>query len=235
MSEKMAAPRNTTRRRLERYLTLKRRWYYETPDNGLRSRIVALLRENHPWWDWGHRVMTLVGRNWCGNWSEPKPPDIWYRQGPSKLRRGKARTTWVVVRSYDEYLRQVEQGHQDWKCIQVQDGGWTLAMGYYDSMNFYGLTRSEVPILLRFLVRWALTDWLGIRRWLYFRALRAAVNRKVPFRCQATPPKGTGGYSHWHCSEKKRHAGPHRFNNYTWTDGDHVEYAPVGNEPKVTP
>lgn len=211
--------RLTPARRLERYLTLKRRWYYETPDGGVRSRIVALLRERHPWWDWGHRMMILVGRSWCGNWTEPRPPDIWYRQGPTKRnRRGHYRTTWVVVRSYDEYRRQVEQGHQDWKCIQVQDDGGTLAMGYYDSMNFYGLSRSELPILFRFLVRWALTDWLGIRRWLYFRALHSAVYQRKPFSCQAIPPKGSGGYDHWLCQEKKRHSGPHRFRNTAWDD-----------------
>jgi hypothetical protein len=35
-----------------------------------------------------------------------------------------------------------------------------------------------------------------------------------------------GGYSHWRCSRKRRHLGPHRFENYVFA-GLRVEYKPI--------
>jgi hypothetical protein len=66
-----------------------------------------------------------------------------------------------------------------------------------------------------------------LRSWLYTQGLHAAVHTKKPFACQAAPPRGSGGYSHWHCGLKRRHAGPHRYNNYEWDPTKpSVEYAP---------
>lgn len=207
---KQAMDRPTLPRKIERYLTVKRRWYYDTPEGGVRSRVVSLLRERSPWWDWGHRVMILVGRAWCGSYDIPQPPTIWYRfVGPKKLE---------VVRSYDEYRRRIESAEDDWKFMSVRDDGFVFTTGYYQSEGFYGLSRVEVRLLLRYLFRWALTEWFGLRRWLYYKALHSAVHQRKPFSCQAIPSKDSGGYGHWHCQEKRRHAGPHRFNGVRWDE-----------------
>lgn len=36
-----------------------------------------------------------------------------------------------------------------------------------------------------------------------------------------------GGYSFWRCGHKRRHNGPHRYRNYTWTEPGPGDYAPV--------
>jgi hypothetical protein len=47
--------------------------------DGLRPRLWDLASDGRPWWDWGHRLMTVVGSDFGGNWDEPKPPTWWYR------------------------------------------------------------------------------------------------------------------------------------------------------------
>lgn len=62
------------------------------------------------------------------------------------------------------------------------------------------------------------------RSWLYSQALHASVHEKRPFACHATPAKGSGGYSHWHCQLKRRHTGPHRYRSMQWNDHERVEH-----------
>lgn len=206
---KVASDRSLAHR-VERYLTVRRGWGRDTPEGGVRSRVVSLVRERYPWWDWGHLVMTLVGRAWCGSYAAPQPPTIWYRfTGPKSIE---------VVRSYDEYRRRTKDAEDDWKFMAVREEGSEFRTGYYQSERFDGLSRVEVRLLVRYLFRWALSDWFGVRTWLYFRALHSAVYQRRPFSCQAVPPKGSGGYDHWLCQERRRHSGPHRFNMNRWND-----------------
>lgn len=234
---------NMKRARKQRLATLLRRigWAYDVPRNGLRRRIYCLAMERHPWWDWGHRLMILVGMDFGGNWSEPEPPTWYYRLGPPKRmwRTHYPRhplSTFQVVTDYDEFRRLTEGLNEDqmyeWKALNTnQDGELHLGHQYWGK-SFYGLSQAEVALLRRYLRMWHRLDWFGLRSWLYSQALHAAVHRKAPRTCQVTPARGTGGYSHWYCGLPRRHDGPHRYVNYTW-DGDpehRVEYDPEGPE-----
>lgn len=203
-----------------------RRWH-RSEHGSLRHRLWDIVNLRHRWWDWGHPVMVLTGRENCGNYDPPRGRDMWYRPVSGKF-----------VTTYDyRDLDKVKGGraNADWKIFDVQDDGHTVMMGYYptgpeERIAFYGLDRREQALFLRwFLVECKLRgEWLGIRRWVYYKALHAAVERKIPFTCQVTPDRHSGGYTHWHCQLKKRHEGKHRFNNYTWI-GEHfqVEYEPA--------
>lgn len=216
----------------------KRGWNHRTPGEGLRHRAYALASERHRWWDWGHRLMILVGSDDCGNWGEPEPPTWWYRLGePKKMLRTKhprhPLSTFEIVTDYDEFKRKTKGLNEDemyaWKAICVnQDGELILGHRYWGG-NFYGMPKWETALLRRYLRKWRRLDWYGLRSWLYSQALHAAVNQKIPFKCHAAPPSGSGGYSHWLCDQKRKHAGPHRFRNYEWTEGK-VEHTPTKQE-----
>jgi hypothetical protein len=212
------------------------KWNHSKPRNGLRHRLYDLASTRHPWYDWGHRLMILVGCDFGGNWSEPEPPTWWYRPGePKKMFRTKyprhTLSTFEIVKNYDEFRRRTEGLNEDglyaWQAIGVsQDGALYLGHRFWGG-TFYGMRKDETAILRRYLRMWRRLDWFGLRSWLYSQALHAAVERKVPFSCQVVPPKDSGGYSHWHCDQKRKHEGPHRFGNYEWDPTKkHVEYAP---------
>lgn len=232
----MTPSKRRVRDRLGR-LMRKRGWHYRTPSNGLRARAHALVMEHHPWCDWGHRLMILVGDDFCGNWSEPQPPTWWYRLGPAKSmwRTGYPRhplSTYQIVKSHTEFRQLTEGLNEDqmyeWQAIGTnQDGDLHLGHQYWGGA-FYGLTHWDAALLRRYLRKAHRHNWYGLRGWLYTQGLNACVNLKKPFSCQVTPPKGSGGYSHWHCALKRRHAGPHRFGNYEWDPSQkRVEYAPT--------
>lgn len=188
----------------------------------LPRRAQDVIAPRYPWWDWGHRVMALTGRDDCGNWGPPRPRDLWFRW----VSGSKAQTTrdYAVVRANPS---------EDWRVFDSQNDGHEIVIGWSfgpgrpnnvrDSLN----GRAEIGLFRRWLfTEWAVSEWFGLRRWLYYKALRAAVSQRIPFACQATPPRESGGYDHWHCQERKRHNGPHRFRNYTWGGGP-VQYAPT--------
>lgn len=185
----------------------------KTREGGLVHRLLTIAGDHHRWYDWGHRVMTLVGRwDGTGDYSTPRGRDLWYRfeHGES----GRIITTY----SYAD-VRAMPNG--EWKTLDVQDDGWTVMFGWWgDRVNFYGFSRPE----LRLFRRWdfwecrARGEWFGLRRWIFHKALHAAVHRKKPFACNLTPPRGTGAYSHWHCEVRGKHD-VHRFGNYSWRDG----------------
>jgi hypothetical protein len=233
----MAAKRTASRWLATKLRMKKKSWAYQTPRNGLRRRLYCLLIENHRWWDWGHRLMILVGTDSGGNWSEPEPPTWWYRLGPSKpMWRTHYPThplsTIQIVASYDEFRALTEGLNEDqmyeWNAICVdQDGQLQLGHRYWGG-TFYGLSTAEVAVLRRYLRMWRRYDWFGVRSWLYSQGLQAAVYSRKPFTCQVTPPKGSGGYDHWFCNLKRRHEGPHRYRNYQWDPTkERVEYDPV--------
>lgn len=209
--------------------TRQRGWGYKTPRNGLRRRLHDLAGDRYPWWDWGHRVMVLTGSDNGGNWSEPEPPTWWYiESGRRRMwKTGYPRRMFSVVTDYAEFKRRTEGLNEDemykWSAFAFdQDGELILGKRYWGGA-FYGLPHDELALLRRYLRMARRHDWFGIRSWLYSQALHAAVHRRKPFACNAVPPKGQGGYDHWHCQQRRRHDGLHRFNNYVWGE--------IGGEP----
>lgn len=210
----------------------KRGWNRTPHRDGLRARAYSLCVQHTPWWDWGHRVMILTGSGMGGNWQEPKPPTWWYRLGPpTRMRRtGYPRhplSTFEVITDYRTFSERTKGLNEDemyeWNAIYVdQDGALSLGHRFWGG-TFYSLKKCEVALLRRYLRMWRRHDWWGLRSWLYTVALHAAVHQRKPFTCQQTPPQGAGGYSHWHCTEKRGHDGLHRFRNCTWGE--------IGGEP----
>lgn len=190
----------------------------------LPRRAFDALAPDRPWWDWGHRVMALTGRDDSGSWGVPRPRDLWFRKV-----NGRMQTT----RHYADVRANPSE---DWRIFDSQNDGFEIIIGWWPhpahgrggQIHRDGLDgRAEIELFRRwFFTEWAVSEWFGLRRWAYYKGLHAAVNQRIPFTCQVTPPRESGGYDHWHCQERKRHAGPHRFRNYTW-DGGQVEYAPV--------
>jgi hypothetical protein len=235
MDGQPAAPRPTLRRRLARRLR-KRGWGRDL--GGVRRRILELVDSHDPWWDWGGRLMILVGDDDGGNWSEPQHPTWWYRFGTATRmwRTGYPRhplSTLQVVTDYDEFRRIYDPLNEDqryeWKAIAVdQDGDLILGHQYWGK-PFYGLNRWEVPLLRRYLRKARRHDWYGLRSWLFGQALHAAVHSKKPFTCQQVPPRNSSGYSHWYCRLPRRHDGLHRYVNYTWgeLDGESMDVTHV--------
>lgn len=219
--------RADARRRRFRYRLARRiyRWKPAT-SNTIRSRVSSLLISHYPWWDWGHRLMVLTGSDYGGNWAEPEPPTWWYRRVPRKPMwcTGYPRSGFQVVTNYDEFHQLTKDLNEDqmyeWKAFAIdQDGELQLGHRYWGKA-FYGLPRDEQGLLRRYLRMVHRHDWFGLRSWLYSQALHAAVHQVKPFTCAAQPPKGQGGYDHWHCQLRKRHDGMHRFRNYVWGEID---------------
>lgn len=230
---KMAKPKKRLVRDVMVRLMRKRGWGHKTPRDGVRRRLYSLAIERHQWWDWGHRLMILTGSDMGGNWDEPEPPMWWYRPIGNKhmWRTRYPRTVYGVVDSYDEFRTLTDGLNEDemyrWKAMGFgQDGELHLGHRYWGK-EFYGLDHQETRLLRRYLRMCHRHNWWGARPWLYSQGLHAAVHRKKPRTCQVTPPRGSGGYDHWHCDQKRRHKGDHRYQNYTWPGGTaHVEYAP---------
>lgn len=204
--------------------------WHRSPGDSIKGRIYHLLWMHHPWWDWGHRVMVLVGQDNGGNYDSPSPRTIWYREGKAvRMWRTKYPThpprSYQIVKSYTEFMALTKgidknsDAHYEWRAICAgQDGNLHLGRQYWGG-DYYGLDHWEMELLRRWLNRWRWRNWFGLRSWLYSQALEAAVAHRKPFSCQQTPPKGQG-YSHWHCQERKRHDGPHRFRNAEWGVSD---------------
>jgi hypothetical protein len=232
-------PKRRVRDPLARWMR-RRDWHYQKPQNGLRHRLYDLVSEQHPWYDWGHRLMILTGSDDCGNWGEPEPPTWFYRLGePKRMIRTKypqhPLATFEIVTDYTEFRRRTKGLNEDemyaWKAIGTsQDGELILGHRFWGG-KFYGMPDWEVALLRRYLRMWRRLDWFGLRSWLYSQGLHAAVHQKVPRTCQVSPPPGSGGYSHWYCDQKRKHAGPHRYRNYEWDPTkDRVEHTPTRQE-----
>lgn len=73
-------------------LALARRWN-RTDANSVRYRLWRLASDRHPWWDWGHRVMTLVGQGNGGTFDSPEMRTVW------KLRSVQCSTRSRTLRS----------------------------------------------------------------------------------------------------------------------------------------
>lgn len=208
-------------------LTTKLGWYKTEYDNKIRGRIhhIFLRNHGHPWYDWGHRVMILVGTCIAGNYNDPTPPTWWYKHGPPKsmFRTKYPRhplSTYQIVTTYDEF-RKLTTGLNDdelyeWHAIGINcDDELQLGHQYWGG-TFYGLQECDVALLRRYLRMWNRMNWFGLRSWIYDQALHACVHVKKPFSCKQLPPKDSGGYDHWYCQRSRRHHGMHRYNSYLW-------------------
>jgi len=187
--------------------------------------------------------MELVGRDVCGNMDPPRGEDMWwahadYVEGAEASwladfeKRSGCYITW-------DYAKVRETAEVNWNIFDLQDDGYTVVIGRWPNRPEDGgriqplyptlsMRRSAVRLFLYwYLVEHKLkAQWLGVRPWIYYKALHASVHERVPFACQKVPPRGSGGYDHWHCSLRRRHSGEHRFRNYTWTDGADVVFTP---------
>lgn len=235
-----AAPRKTLRRRLWRAM-YDAGW--NRHEGTVRHRLTEVVGDRRPWYDWGHPLMSLVGRYRCGNTEFPRGEDLWwipteYVEGPaaSWLADFEQRNGCYITWSFKDV-----QATRDvpWRIFDLQDDGHTIVIGLYPHLPEHDGRIQPLPVWssmnaeqMRLFLWWFLVkhkgqaQWLGARTWLYGKALHAAVAQKIPFTCQITPAKGSGGYGHWHCQLRRRHAGAHRFRNYTWMPGSRVEHAP---------
>lgn len=230
-----------SRRRLSR-LTFKLGWHKAKHDNWITGRIHHLILRREHWYNWGHKVMTLVGTCVGGNYNSPEPKTWWYRLGPPRhMWRTKyprhPLSTYQVVTDYSEFCKLTEGLNEDemykWQAFCInQDGELILGHRFWGG-NFYGLTKADAALLRRYLRMWHRLDWYGLRSWIYAQALHAAVHERKPFSCQAVPPRGSGGYDHWHCQMRRRHDGMHRFNNYVWGDVGGEDIGHVVHAPEV--
>lgn len=177
-------------------------WAYDVPRDGLRRRFYCITIANHPWWDWGHWLMILVGSDFGGNWSDPKPPTWWYRPCATKRmwRTGYPRRRFQIVTDYDEFRRLTEGLNEDqryeWKAIYVnQDGELELGHRYW-GQNFYGLPHDEMPLLARYIRKWRGLSWFGARNWLYSQGLHAAGGHGGARKPQTPRARLLGAISH---------------------------------------
>lgn len=218
----MTIARKPRRRPRSDLILRKLNWHMADGDT-LRHRLYRLSWQHWPWWDWGHRVMVLVGQDFGGNYDSPSPKTIWYRRGKSvRMWRTKFPVnpprTYQIVSDYREFqaltadLDTDSDAYYEWRAICAgQDGDLHLGRQYWGG-KYYGLDHWEMELLRRWLNRWRLRDWFGLRSWLYSQALESAVAQRKPFSCQQVPKPGSRGYSHWHCQLKKNHNGLHRYN-----------------------
>lgn len=213
-------------------------WAKSDLDDTMRSRIYHVISDMKHWSDWGHAAMWLVGRNDSGSAGAPRGRDLYYAHidwmelpDRSWFAGQTDRHGFVTTTDHDTIRK-----HRSvpWKIFDLQDDGRTLVLGWWPEPGSDGRIRpdsiegNEIGLFWR----WYWIDhllkaqWLGLRQWVYYRALTAAVHQRRPFACNVTPDPGSGGYSHWHCQGKKRHRGAHTYHAYRWDGpGSSVRYA----------
>lgn len=224
----------TLARRLRR-----RGWHDPKLDGSIRGRIYDIVAQRRHWWDWGHPVMRLVGREYCGNAAWPRADDLYYVH-PNWLEKvhrpwfadWPTRCGFYATADLDQVRAAPDA---PWKVFDLQDDGHTLLLAWRYQPGGDGrhkpasIQGREIDLLWRW---WWIdhrlkAQWLGLRPWLYRKALHAAVHERKPFACNVTPERGAGGYPHWHCRLKRRHPGPHRYGSYVWPGpGAEVAYEP---------
>lgn len=221
----------------------KRGWTDIAMDDTLRSRIARAIGDWYHWWGWGHPVMWLVGRYDTGSAGVPRGRDLWWipteyvedRLALSLAADFGQRFGCYITTRYEDVRR--SGGDIDWRIYDLQDDGHTVKAGLWPNQPEHKGQIQPLPwqeLKVDLFLWWYVwqhkgrSQWFGLRRWIYYKALHAAVQHKIPFTCQIAPEKGSGGYSHWHCNLKRRHTGPHRYRNYIWAGpGTRVEYDPI--------
>jgi hypothetical protein len=221
----------------------ERGWTHSHMDDTVRSRIARAIGDWRNWWDWGHPVMWLVGRYDTGSAGVPRGRDLWWipteyvedRLAGSLVADCEQRYGCYTTTEY-EVVRS-SAADVDWRIYDLQDEGRTVKVGLWPNQPEHDGRLQPLPwqeLKVDLFLWWYLwqhkgkAQWFGLRRWVYYKALHAAVNRKVPFTCQQVPPPNSGGYSHWHCELRRKHGEEHRFRNYTWRNDTNVRHVPVG-------
>jgi hypothetical protein len=217
-----------------------RGWTKTDMDDTLRSRIVHAVGEWRQWHEWGGPVMWLVGRYDTGSAGVPRGRDLWWI--PTEYVEGienslvadlEQRFGCYVTTRYADVLATTIG--IDWRIYDLQDEGRTVKVALYPNRPEHDGRLQPLPwqdMKVDLFLWWYVwqhkgkAQWFGLRRWVYYKALHASVNRKIPFTCQQVPPPNLGGYSHWHCELKRKHAGDHRFRAYTW-GADRVQHSPA--------
>lgn len=225
----------------------QRGWTDSALDDTLRARVARAVDTWRNWWDWGNPVMWLVGRYDTGSAGVPRGRDLWWIPtdyvesslagslvADCEQRFGCYITTdYTVVRSSSAEI--------DWRIYDLQDEGRTVKVGLWPNRPEHNGRIQPLPwqeLNVELFLWWYVwqhlgrAQWFGLRRWVYYEALHAAlhaaVHEKRPFSCQVQPERGSGGYDHWYCGLKRGHDGPHRYRNYVWAGpGTRVEFAPV--------
>lgn len=215
----IAADRNKLRRAL-----YKRGWTRGPLTGSMRHRLHDIVGNRHPWYDWGHLLMTLIGQYRSGSWDAPRVRDMWFRQGPT-------RGSFITTRSYEDVRN---TPNNEWRIFDSQDDGHTILIGWYprpdDPRGNIHLSGLDGKPEQRLFLRWFLWDglikaeWFGLRTWIYYKALHRAVQIRRPFTCQQQPSRNSGGYDHWYCELPKRHKGPHQVRMYAWDESGRCEY-----------
>lgn len=208
-----------------------RGWTMSDMDDTMRSRIARAFGDWRQWYDWGHPVMWLVGRYDAGSAGSPRGRDLWWI--PTQYVEGIAvplvadfeqRFGCYITTRYEDVRATI--GDIPWRIYDLQDEGRTVKAGLWPNCPEHHGRMQPLPwqeLNVGLFLWWYLwqhktkAQWLGLRRWAYYRALHAAVNRKIPFTCQQVPPPRAGGYSHWHCQRRRRHSGDHRFEAMVWS------------------
>jgi len=231
-----SAPRKTLRRRAV-WALRQADWKAGKYD---RTKRLRDLIDAHGQRDWGHRLMTLTGRNDSGSWGAPRGRDIYMRVGWERREDRTAidGTQFERVITTDAMTAWdgVQRG-EEWRTFDWQDDGTTIRVGWLGDdgrLHDSGLTGSkEIRLFRRWLIwdGWIKAEWFGLRRWLYYKGLHAAVHQRGLRSCNALPPRGSGGYDHWYCQvrrpllavlsgNREHHDGPHQFNNMRWDDSN---------------
>lgn len=215
-----------------------RGWTKSDMDDSLRSRVAHAVYEWRQWWDWGHPVMWLVGRYDSGSAGVPRGRDLWWipteyvedRLASSLVADCEQRFGCYITTNYSDITSDI-----DWRIYDLQDDGRTVKVGLWPNQPEHKGRIQPLPwqeLKVDLFLWWYVwqhkgkAQWFGLRRWVYYKALHAAVQQKIPFTCQQVPPPNSGGYSHWHCQLRRKHLGEHRFHSYTWSAGS-VQHSPI--------
>lgn len=218
-----------------------RGWADSGMDDTIRSRVARAVGDWYYWWDWGHPVMWLVGRYDTGSAGVPRGRDLWWiptdyvedRLAGSLVADCEQKYGCYITTEYRVVRSSIAE--IDWRIYDLQDDGRTVKVGLWPNHPDHGGRIQGLPwqeLKVDLFLWWYIwqhkgrAQWFGLRRWAYYKALHAAVERKVPFTCQQAPPPNSGGYSHWHCELKRKHVGDHRFRAMTWGTGK-VVHSPV--------
>ncbi len=219
----------------------ERGWMLSKMDDTLRSRIAHAMGDWYNWYDWGHPVMWLVGRYYSGSAGVPRGRDLWWipteyvedRLALSLVADFEQRYGCYITTQYTDV--RTTGGEIDWRVYDLQDDGRTVKVALWPNQPEHQGREQPLPwqeLKVDLFLWWYVwqhkgrAQWFGVRPWIYYKALHAAVQHKVPFTCQQTPPRDSGGYSHWHCELKRKHTGDHRFRAYTWGAG-RVTHSPA--------
>lgn len=112
------------------------------------------------------RLLNLFGMTWCGNeGSIPEPRSLYAIQPPG----GPARFESGPDAKYD---RDRDLVH----VFTTNNDGFELWLGYPDQWLFHCSRRQARRLAWFILWTWMVrTDWFGVRRWAYYKALHSVV------------------------------------------------------------